>query len=115
MKESTSMTREVINVELKQQEGVDILKFNVSDDDCEEGIIVNLNSEEGSKDLVLLFSVLLQHMQENRIELQLIVESGYEKGLYKDVAKEYIESLNREIDRVFETMKEELAYSSPLK
>lgn len=108
MKENISMMREVINVELKEQDGSDILKFNVTDEDFKDGISVNLNSDEGRKDLAQLFSILLRHMLESKIELQLKVDSDYEKGLYKDVATEYIEALNKEIDKVYETMKSEL-------
>ena len=54
-----------------------------------------------------MFSKLLQLLLEENITLKLIIAEGYGKGLYKDVCKEYIDDLNRELAQVKESMNKE--------
>ena len=104
MSENTSMTQEVISVKLQTVEGKDVLLFDIVDESHESGIMINLNSEDGRQDLVELFSVLLKKMTQAKIALNFEVEDGYTKGLFKDVASEYVAALSKEINNVYSEM-----------
>ena len=41
--------------------------------------------------------------------MKLVIPEGYGKDLYKDVCKEYIDDLNRELTQVKESVKQEAA------
>lgn len=98
MKEKTSMSLEIIKVKLLEVEGVDTLTFEIPK--IEEGISVNLNTNEGQNDLRRVFENLLVIINSKDIELKLEIDENYKKGLYKEVCAEYIEDLNKEIKSV---------------
>lgn len=86
---------------------VDVLIFGL-DEEQPEAYVVNLNSATSQNELKEVFSKLLELLLTEDILLQLSVAPGYSKGLYKDVCKEYIEDLNRELVQVKANMKKEL-------
>ena len=98
MKEKTSMSLEIIKVKLLEVEGIVTLTFEIPK--IEEGISVNLNTNEGQNDLKRVFENLLIIINSKDIELKLEIDENYKKGLYKEVCAEYIEDLNKEIKSV---------------
>ncbi len=98
MKEKTSMNPEMINVRLLDLDKVDTLIFEVPE--TENGISVNLNNNEGQKDLKKVFENLLVLINDHDVELKLEIDEHYKKGLYKEVCAEYIDDLNKEIKSV---------------
>lgn len=101
------MSQRVIDVKLTAMSDVDVLIFGL-DEERPEAYAVNLNSPTSQNELKTVFSKLLELMLEEEIQLKLSIESGYSKGLYKDVCREYIEDLNRELVQVKTNMKKEL-------
>lgn len=101
------MSQRVIDVKLTAMSDVDVLIFGL-DAERPEAYTVNLNSAASQNELKEVFSKLLELMLAEEIQLQLSIESGYSKGLYKDVCREYIEDLNRELLQVKANMKKEL-------
>lgn len=98
MKEKTSMNQEIINVKLLDDNGVDTLLFEIPE--IEDGISVNLNTNEGQNDLKKVFENLLVIINKQDVELKLEIAEQYKKGLYKEVCAEYIDDLNKEIKAV---------------
>lgn len=108
MKENISMTQEAINVKLMEKEGKDVLLFEIKDEEHPNGITVNLNAEEGKNDFIILFSCILKILLDKPIKFNLVVDDLYTKGLFKDVSKDYIDSLNDEIEKVYNNMELEI-------
>lgn len=104
MSENTSTKSVVINVELLDKDGKDILHFDLVSESHPQGIDVNLNAEDGQNQLVTVFSCLLQKLLMNKVFLQLKINSGYGRMLFRDVCTEYIKNLNSELDSVYEQM-----------
>ena len=104
MSENTSTKSVVINVELLDKDGKDILHFDLVSESYPQGIDVNLNAEDGQNQLVTVFSCLLQKLLISRVVLSLKIEANYARALFKDVCTEYIKNLNRELDSVYEQM-----------
>ncbi|WP_346668188.1 hypothetical protein [uncultured Subdoligranulum sp.] len=104
MNENTSTKSVVINVELLDKDGKDILHFDLVSESHPQGIDVNLNAEDGQNQLVTVFSCLLQKLLMNKVVLQLKINNGYGRMLFKDVCTEYIKNLNSELDSVYEQM-----------
>ena len=104
MNENTSTKSVVINVELLDKDGKDILHFDLVSESHPQGIDVNLNAEDGQNQLVTVFSCLLQKLLMNKVFLQLKINSGYGRMLFRDVCTEYIKNLNSELDSVYEQM-----------
>lgn len=98
------MSQKTIDVMLTTLEDADVLIFFL-DEEHPEGCSVNLNSSSSQNELKCVFSKLLQLLFDDDIMLNLIVSEGYKKGLYKDVCKEYIDDLNRELVQVKQSMK----------
>lgn len=104
MNENISTKLVVINVELLDKDGKDILHFDLVSESNPQGIDVNLDAEDGQTQLVTVFSCLLQKLLVNRVVLQLKIDAGYARALFKDVCTEYIKNLNSELDSVYEQM-----------
>lgn len=101
------MSQRVIDVILTVSADVDVLVFSL-DDNQPDDYVVNLNSSASQNELKKVFSKLLQLLLEEDIVLKLVIAEGYGKGLYKDVCKEYIDALNRELIQVKDNLKREL-------
>ena len=108
MKENTSMSQEVISVKLAKREEQDILIFDLPSEENPEGLLVDLNSEQGQADLKVVFTALLEKMLKAKISLKYSIDEGYSVALYKDVCKDYVEALDKEIKKVYDTMRTEL-------
>lgn len=93
------MSQKTIEVTLSVLGDVDVLLFGIESEnkDCYP---VNLNSPTSQNELKNIFSKLLPLLLTDDITLQFVVAEGYKKGLYKDVCKEYIDDLNRELVQV---------------
>lgn len=102
------MSQRIIDVMLTVSADVDVLVFGL-DDEHTDAYTVNLNSATSQNELKVVFSKLLQLLLEEDIVLQLAIAEGYGKGLYKDVCREYIDDLNRELAQVKESMKKEIS------
>ena len=98
MNEKTSMNQACIIVKLFDNNGIDTLLFSIPS--TNEGISVNLNDTSGQKDLKFVFEELLKILSNQDVELKLLVDDSYKKGLYKEVCTEYIAELNKEIKEV---------------
>ena len=95
MSEKTSMNQGVIEVKLFDNKGADTLLFSFPD--TGDDIYVNLNETSSQKDLKEVFGKLLEILYSKDIQLKLVIDEKYKKGLYKEVCIEYIEDLNKEI------------------
>ena len=87
----------IINVELKKEEDVDILEFQF-----DNPVKINLNSSN-NKDLKEMFEILLKELIKKKFALKLNVQNNYKTELYKDVCNEYINALNEEIKETIES------------
>ena len=83
-----------------------ILKKNVENDELEfqfeNKIVISLTDTDNIK-LKEVFDKILEELTKEKFLFKLEIESGYDVGLYKDVAEEYIKSLNQEIEELIET------------
>ena len=83
-----------------------ILKKNVENDELEfqfeNKIVISLTDTDNTK-LKEVFEKILEELTKEKFLFKLEIESGYDVGLYKDVAEEYIKSLNQEIGELIET------------
>lgn len=95
MSEKTSTNQEIIEVKLFDDNGTDTLLFGIPGE--KDGVPVNLNETSGQKDLKIVFEKLLERLNTKEIELKLVIDEKYKKGLYKEVCEEYISDLNKEI------------------
>ena len=100
MNENTSTKSVVINVELLDKDGKDILHFDLVSESHPQGIDVNLNAEDGQNQLVTVFSCLLQKLLMNKVVLQLKINSGYGRMLFKDVCT-IVAQLSRQKSKIF--------------
>ena len=101
------MSQKVIEVKLTVLSDVDVLIFGI-DEENPEAYVVDLNSDNSQNELKNIFSQLLKILLEEDVSLKYIVVPGYHKVLYKDVCKEYIDDLNRELSQVKANMNKEI-------
>lgn len=99
------MNRKQINATLYDENDVDYLCFEISDE-CK--ISVNLNSSESQKELKKVFSNLLSILINNDIDIVFKKSDDYARHMYIDVCEEYIKDLNRELSSVGRLMRKEL-------
>ena len=108
MKGRVFMRQRVIDVTLTVLSDVDVLVFGL-DDKKQYDYTVNLNSATSQNELKNVFSRLLQLLLQEDITLNLVIDKDYGKGLYKDVCREYINDLNRELTQVKASLIKEIA------
>jgi hypothetical protein len=101
------MNQKVIEVKLTVLSDIDVLIFGL-DEERPEAYVVNLNSADSQNELKKVFSHLLQVLLETDIYLKYTIAPGFSKGLYKEVCKEYIDDLNRELSQVKANMEKEI-------
>ncbi len=99
-----SQEKKVINVALAKRNEIDQMIFKF-ENECN----VNLNDESGQNDLKIVFSQLLKELIDGPIELKYIEDDIYDVNLYKDVCKEYIKDLNREVEEIRNLIPEKLS------
>ena len=87
MKGRISMNQIILEVKLfAENTDDDILSFAFEDDECR----VNLNSDSCQGELKEVFSKLVKLCLHNDVTLEMKIEEGYSRGLYKDVCSEYV-------------------------
>ncbi len=84
---------------------MDILSFQFDDESCK----IDLNSEDSQPQLKMVFSKLITESLENDIVFNLVVGENYDRELYIDVCKEYIQDLQKELNNSKERIRKELA------
>lgn len=84
-----------------------LLVFLLDENDSEK-YVIDLNDSSCQIKIKDVFSKLLEELIEFDINLDLEIQEGYSKGLYKDVCKEYIAELNKELVQVKNSIKKEL-------
>ena len=87
----------VIKVELKKEDEVDILEFQF-----DNPVKINLNNSNNN-DLKEMFEVILKELIKKKFNLQLEVQENYKTVLYEDVCTEYINALSEEITETIES------------
>ena len=106
MKGRIFMNQITLNVKLfAESTDDDILEFQFEPTKCR----VNLNTDSCQAELKDVFSKLIKLSLNNDVELNLIIEDGYGRGLYKDVCVEYIAELQHELDTVKDKIRREMA------
>lgn len=85
----------------------DALVFLLDENEPEK-YIINLNYSSCQVQIKEVFSKLLEELFKFDIDLYLEIQEGYSKGLYKDVCKEYIAELNKELVQVKNSINKEL-------
>ncbi len=92
-----------INVKVDKIDEIDYMVFEL-----DGNMNVNLNDECGQNDLKKVFSILLNKLIKNDIELIYLENEDYNVNLYKDVCREYVKDLNKEIINVKKLIPSEL-------
>ena len=82
----------------------DILSFQFEDTEGK----VYLNSDSCQAQMKEVFSRLITISLNDDIQLKLIIDEGYGRGLYKDVCSEYIKELQKELDNVKDRIRREM-------
>ena len=101
------MNQKVIEVKLTALSDLDVLIFGLDEAQPDE-YIVDLNNANSQNELKQVFSRLLQMLIEEDISLKYTIVPGYRKELYKEVCKEYIDDLNRELSQVKASIDKEI-------
>lgn len=91
------------NVELKKMGENNYLSFNIDG----KQLNIDLNSDEQSN-LRNLFYEIIKKLFTEKVEFVLQVQEDYKENLYVDIAEDYIEKLNDEIEKVYNNIPEEL-------
>ena len=95
MKGKISMNQITLDVKLySENNNNDVLGFVFKDEESK----INLNSESCQAELKVVFSKLVKLSLESNVKLNLVIDDSFNRGLYKDVCKEYIKDLQAELD-----------------
>jgi len=98
-----SMNQTTLDIRLYAEDEEDILSFQFDDG---EGMVY-LNSDSCQGQMKDVFSRLIKLSLENDVLLNLIIADDYGRGLYKDVSKEYVRELQKELDSVKDKIRRE--------
>lgn len=106
MKEGIYMNQKIIKVELCAVDSdIDLLRFHIDEDNIMD---VNLNDSSCQNSLKKVFSALLEKMIAQDIKLEYQVSIGYERKMYIEVCKEYIDDINRELLEMADKLRHEI-------
>ena len=96
------------DVILEEKDSKDVLVFQVDQESHSKEFVVNLNEPNGQNVFMDVFAVILKMLEKEEIEFRLKIADGYSRVLFKDVCKEYVESLNAEIRNMHAKIHDEL-------
>ncbi|NLB71334.1 MAG: hypothetical protein GX797_04935 [Chloroflexi bacterium] len=101
------MKPEIIQVFLKENDGIEYLEFNIDDKNSPHKI--NLNSEDSQMELKQLFSSLLKKLIISSLEFDLQIDEKYKNMLFIEVSREYLKDLEAELKQVREEILKQLS------
>jgi|GEM_PF-3650144 len=88
---------------LDNEHGKDILTFDIG-----EGYKIDLGSSDSQNTIKNMFSTLLCELIKQPIEVTLIIQSGYNRALFAEVAAAYVKDLNKELTDLEQEIPEQL-------
>lgn len=83
--------------------GQDVIRFTIS----EKPYDVSLTTDTGNEDLKSVFEALLHLMLSENVKLVFTKTDGYTNKMYEEVCKEYVASIQKEIDTVQQSLANE--------
>ena len=100
------MNQEIIEVLLTSEDAdTDALIFKI---DVNQ-LVVNLNSPDCQSAFKNIFAELLRKLVKDDIVLELNIDEGFNRVLYKEVCEEYIKDLNRELNECKDDLRKQLS------
>lgn len=91
-------------VQLKEENGEDVLEFNINSDLTKQ---IDLNNKDQTGLRELFYDVINQAFEEE-FQFILNVNPNYKKTLYIEISEEYIKQLNSELKKIIQDIPEEL-------
>lgn len=74
--------------------GQDVIRFTIN----EKPYDVSLTTDTGNEDLKSVFEALLRLMLSENVKLVFTKTDGYTNKMYEEICKEYVASIQKEID-----------------
>lgn len=100
------MNQEIIEVLLTSEDAdTDALIFKIDGNQ----LMVNLNSPDCQSAFKNIFAELLRKLVKDDIVLELNIDEGFNRMLYKEVYEEYIKDLNRELNECKDDLRKQLS------
>lgn len=100
------MNQEIIEVLLTSEDAdTDALIFKIDGNQ----LMVNLNSPDCQSAFKNIFAELLRKLVKDDIVLELNIDEGFNRVLYKEVYEEYIKDLNRELNECKDDLRKQLS------
>lgn len=100
------MNQEIIEVLLTSEDAdTDALIFKIDGNQ----LVVNLNSPDCQSAFKNIFAELLRKLVKDDIVLELNIDDGFNRLLYKEVYEEYIKDLNRELNECKDDLRKQLS------
>lgn len=100
------MNQEIIEVLLTSEDtDTDALIFKIDGNQ----LVVNLNSPDCQSAFKNIFAELLRKLVKDDIVLELNIDEGFNRMLYKEVYEEYIKDLNRELNECKDDLRKQLS------
>lgn len=100
------MNQEIIEVLLTSEDAdTDALIFKIDGNQ----LVVNLNSPDCQSAFKNIFAELLRKLVKDDIVLELNIDEGFNRMLYKEVYEEYIKDLNRELNECKDDLRKQLS------
>ena len=100
------MNQEIIEVLLTSEDvDTDTLIFKIDGNQ----LVVNLNSPDCQSAFKNIFAELLRKLVKDDIVLELNIDDGFNRMLYKEVYEEYIKDLNRELNECKDDLRKQLS------
>ena len=100
------MNQEIIEVLLTSEDAdTDALIFKIDGNQ----LVVNLNSPDCQSAFKNIFAELLRKLVKDDIVLELNIDDGFNRLLYKEDYEEYIKDLNRELNECKDELRKQLS------
>ncbi len=92
-----------IKVTLKNDNEKDVLLFDIG-----EGETIDLNNDDQSKLRELFYKIIKKVINEKKeVKFTLYEEEGYENNLFKNISRDYLLELEKEIAKIYLKINEE--------